>query len=224
MSSHLDLDEQEQLEKVKHFWNSYGNLISWALVVVLLSYSGWNAWQWWQRDQGLKAAGMYEELGRAAGAGDVERAGKISAELKDRYGRTTYAEQGGLRVAQLQFDKGQRDAAIASLSWVADNAREGEYRAIARLRLAALLSEQGKHDEALALLAKDMPPDFTALVADRRGDVLLAQGKTAEAVTAYQQAWRAMDPALDYRRLIDAKLTTLGAAPAQDGAASEAAR
>jgi predicted negative regulator of RcsB-dependent stress response len=56
--------------------------------------------------------------------------------------------------------------------------------------------------------------------------VLAAQGKKAEAVAAYQTAWKLMDPAVDYRRLIDAKLTALGAAPEAPAApaAAEAAR
>ena len=48
---------------------------------------------------------------------------------------------------------------------------------------------------------------------DRRGDVLLAQGKKDDAKTAYMKAWQAMDPKVDYRRLIEAKLTALGASP-----------
>ena len=66
-----------------------------------------------------------------------------------------------------------------------------------------------------------------ALVADRRGDVLMAQGKQDAARTAWQTAWKAMDDKLDYRRLIDAKLTAAGAAPdvpAGATAASGAAR
>ena len=57
-------------------------------------------------------------------------------------------------------------------------------------------------------------------MADRRGDVLLAQGKAAEARAAYQVAWKAMDDKLEYRRLIDAKLTALGAAPQAASAVS----
>ena len=35
MAAHLDLEEQEQLDELKHFWKTYGNLITWALIVVL---------------------------------------------------------------------------------------------------------------------------------------------------------------------------------------------
>ena len=49
--------------------------------------------------------------------------------------------------------------------------------------------------------------------------MLLAQGKKDEARAAYQSAWKTMDPSVEYRRLIDAKLTALGAAPEPIGAA-----
>ena len=40
MASHLDLEEQEQLDRLKHFWSKYGNLISGALIVVFGSIEG----------------------------------------------------------------------------------------------------------------------------------------------------------------------------------------
>ncbi|HEY2188784.1 MAG TPA: tetratricopeptide repeat protein, partial [Caldimonas sp.] len=52
----------------------------------------------------------------------------------------------------------------------------------------------------------------------RRGDVLLAQGKSSEAQAAYLKAWTAMDPKIDYRRLIEAKLNLLGVQPAASAA------
>jgi len=60
-------------------------------------------------------------------------------------------------------------------------------------------------------------------VADRRGDVLLAQGKKDDARKAFEAAYKAMDEKVEYRRLIDAKLTALGAAPAAAGSAASAA-
>ena len=39
MATHLDLEEQEQLDQLKHFWKRWGNLISWALIVVLGAYA-----------------------------------------------------------------------------------------------------------------------------------------------------------------------------------------
>lgn len=219
MATHLDLEEQEQLAQLKHFWSQYGNLITWLLILVLGAFAAWNGWQWWQREQSAKAGALYDALDRAAQAKDAALAARAFADLKDRYGGTAYAEQGGLLAAKVEFEQGKVDEARASLAWVADNAREAEYRTIARLRLAALLLGQKQYDEALKQLELADAKSFAALVADRRGDVLAAQGKKDDARAAYRQAFAAMDPSVAYRRLIDAKLVALGAAPAASGAA-----
>jgi predicted negative regulator of RcsB-dependent stress response len=157
---------------------------------------------------------MFDQIELAVQGGDAQRAGQVFGDLKERYPRTVFAAQAGLLAARVQFDRGQSDAAKASLTWVADNASEDEYRTVARLRLAGLLLQAKDFDGALKQLDLAKAPTFEALVADRRGDVLLAQGKPSEARNAYQAAWKAMDEKIEYRRLIDAKLTALGAPPA----------
>ncbi len=220
MATPLDLQEQEQLESLKAFWKQYGNLITWALIAALAVYGGLNTWRWWQRDQAAKAGALYEQLERAAQAGDAQRAGQVLADLKERYPRTAFAEQGAALAARVQFDRGQLDAATASLNWLAENASEDEYRTVARLRLAALLLQAKDYDAALKQLDSATAPTFAALVADRRGDVLLAQGKPDQARAAYEAAWKGMDDKLEYRRLIDAKLTALAAPPQAAGTGS----
>ena len=216
MATHLDLEEQEQLDQLKAFWNQYGNLITWLLIAALTAYAGWNGWNYWQREQATKAAAIFEELDKAVQAADVARAAGIFADIKERYPNTVIAHQAGFLTAKLQADKGQADPAIATLQWVAGQSSEAEYQTIARLRVAGLLLDQKKYDEAIKQLDAAGAKDFEALVADRRGDVLLAQGKTEEAKAAFQRAWKSMDAKVSYRRLIDAKLTAMGAAPAED--------
>jgi predicted negative regulator of RcsB-dependent stress response len=214
MANTLDLQEQEQLDDLKAFWKRYGNLITWVITAALLAFASWNAWGWYQRDQAAKAGAMFEELDKAASAGDAERAGRIFNDMKERFPGTTLTQQGGLLAAKLQYDKGQADAAQASLGWVADKAGEDEYRSIARLRLAGVQLDAKQYDAALKTLDAVSAKEFAALAADRRGDVLLAQGKKDDARVAYQAAYKAMDAKIDYRRLVEAKLTALGAAPA----------
>jgi len=213
MATNLNLQDQEQLEELKHFWNQYGNLITWVLILALGGFAAWNGWNWYQRDRAVKASVMYDELDAAAQAGDADKAARVFADMKERYASTAFAEQAGLLNAKVQADKGQADAAKASLEWVAANAVEAEYKVIAQLRLAGLLLDQKKQDEALKALPTDAPKEFAALVADRRGDILASQGKSDEAKAAYRQAWDAMPAEVDYRRLIEAKLAALGAAP-----------
>ena len=212
MATHLDLEEQEQLDQLKAFWKQYGNLITWLLILALAGFAGWTAWHNWKRDQAVKAGALYEELDKAAQAGDVDKTARVFADMKERFPGTGYTQQAALLAAKLQFDKGQADAARASLAWASDNATETEYRALARLRLAGLLLDDKKYDEALKQLDGVTAKEFAGLVADRRGDVLLAQGKKDEAKAAYVQAWKALDESLEYRRVVEAKLVVLGAA------------
>ena len=62
MATPLDLQEQEQLDAIKSFWKQYGNLITWTLILVLGAFAAWNGWNWYQRDQGIKAGAMFDEL------------------------------------------------------------------------------------------------------------------------------------------------------------------
>ncbi|MBU6259762.1 MAG: tetratricopeptide repeat protein [Burkholderiales bacterium] len=222
MATQLDLQEQEQLDALKAFWKQQGNLITWVLILVLGAFAAWNGWQYWQRKQATQAGAIFEALDRAAGGGELDKAEHIFGDLKDRYPGTAWAEQGGLLTAKLESAQGRADAAQATLSWVAEHATEDEYRTIARLRLAAMQADAKHYDAALATLDAAKPLTFGALIADRRGDILLAQGKKEAARAAYQEAWKGMDAKVEYRRLIDAKLTALGAAPDAAPAASAA--
>lgn len=213
MASALDLQEQEQLDQLKAFWAKWGNPITWVATLVLLAFAGYNGWNWWQREQGLKASAMADQLERAAAAGDAQAVAGRFADLKASYERTVYAQQGALLAAKVLYEKGQTDAAKAALVWAAENGADEDIQAIARLRLAGILLDGKQYDDALKTLDAMKPQAFAALADDRRGDVLLAQGKTDAAKAAYLAAWKAMDEHIEYRRVIDAKLTALGAAP-----------
>ena len=213
MAKHLDLEEQEQLDEIKHFWKQYGNLITWALIVVLGAFAAWNGYQYWQRSQAAQASVMFDEVERAVQSGDATRIDRALADMKERFASTAYAQQAGLLAAKAHYDKGNADAARAALAWVADKASDPGYQAIARLRLAGLLLDKKSYDEALQQLSVAFPKNFEGLVADRRGDILMAQGKKPEAKAEYEKAWKAFDERTEYRRLVEVKLNALGVDP-----------
>jgi len=210
MASHLDLEEQEQLDQIKHFWKRYGNAITWLLILVLGAFAAFNGWQYWQRKQGAEAAVMYDQIEAAAQAGDLARLDRALADIKERYGSTTYAHQSALLAARIYYEKSKTDSAKASLGWVVEKAGDEGLHAVARLRLAGIALEAKAYDEALAQLGAKMPPSFVALADDRRGDVFMAQGKAEEAKAQYRKAYAAMDERSEYRQLIEVKLNALG--------------
>lgn len=213
MATHLDLEEQEQLDQLKDFWKQYGSLITWVLILGLGALAAWRGWEYWQADRAVKASALYEELDRAAQSAEVERVTTLFADMRQRYPKVTYTEQGALLAARAQFGAGKLDAAVATLSWLAESGASRDYRSIARLRLAGLLIDLKKYDDALKWLSTDIAPEFAGLAADRRADVLMLQGKRSEAIAAYQEAWRTLDATLDYRRVVQTKLEVLGVPP-----------
>jgi predicted negative regulator of RcsB-dependent stress response len=217
MAKHLDLEEQEQLDELKHFWKQYGDLITWVLIAVFGAIAAWNGYQYWQRKQAVQASSMYDEVERAVKAGDSARLDRSLADMKDRFGSTVYAEQAGLMVGKAQYEKGNVDAAKAALTWVAAHAADEGYKAIAKLRLSGLLLETKAYDEAMKLVAGTFPDDFAPLAADRRGDILMAQDKKTEAKAEYEKAYKGLDERAEYRRMVEVKLNALGIDPAAAG-------
>ena len=69
----------------------------------------------------------------------------------ESYPRTLYASMGALTLARYYFERNDLKAAQAQLEWVADKAPSGEFRDIARLRLAAIVGGKARRGYAVAL-------------------------------------------------------------------------
>ncbi len=213
MAQPLDLEEQEQLDQLKHFWKEHGNWISWVLIAIFASIAAWNAFQYWQRNQAVQAAGLFDEADRAARDGDLPRLEQAMADMKSKYSGTTFALQTGLLAARAFAEKGKGEEAKAALAWVAEHASDEGYQAIARLRLAAVLADAKSYDEALKQLDGVTQKDFLALAADRRGDIHAMRGDPAKAKEAYQLAYAGLLDSPEYRRLVEVKLNAMGVLP-----------
>lgn len=213
MAKSLDLEEQEQLDQIKHFWKRYGNLITWGLTVVFASIAAWNGWNYWQHQQAQSASVLLDEIERAVVAKDASRTDRALSDLQSQYGGTAIAHQGALLAAQGLWDSGDKDKAKTALEWAANKDKDQGLQAIARLRLAGLALDAGSPDEAARWLAGPFAPEFDGLVADRLGDMHRLAGRTSEAKQAYLKAHALLDAQTDYRRLVEVKLNALGAEP-----------
>lgn len=213
-----DLEEQEQIDELKTWWKMHGNLVTAVVVAVSLVVVAWQGWNWWQRKQSADASILYSAMQQAVGMKDAKRSRDLAGELIDKYSSTAYAGMAAMLSAKAQDDGGDAKTARAQLIWAAENAKEEALRDLARLRLAATLLDDKAYDDALKQLAAEPASSFAPRYAELRGDVFAAQGKKAEARTAYALALTKLDVLQkgdaarhgSYRDILQAKLESLG--------------
>ena len=204
-------DEQESLESVKAWWAKWGNTTTWVVLVALVIGAGYNGWNFWQRRQAAEASVLYDHLQQAVNANDQALVTRVATDMEDKFGGTGYAQMSALAAAKSLYMAGNTAGAKAQLQWAIDHAKDNEYKQIAKLRLALVLLDEKNYDAGLKLLA-DQPLDaFKGVIADRRGDLLAAQGKRDDARSAYQVALAALpENDTSARQLIQFKLDALG--------------
>ena len=207
-----DLEEQEQIDEIKAWWKQYRALVILVVAAAAITAGGIQGWHYYQNKQGLEAGELYGQLQAAVGGNEAKKVQAIAAVIADKYARTGYAAYAALAAAKAAFDSGEPAVAKERLQWVVENGRDEPTRDIARLRLAAVLLDQKQYDDALKLVDTQHADAFSALYADLKGDLLVAQNKLPEARAAYQLALDKSEARSAYRALIQVKLDALGTA------------
>lgn len=210
--AHYDLEEQEQIDTLKTWWKMYGNLVTGLVTALALAGIGWQGWNWYQRNQAAQASAIYGVLEQAVVEHDAQKIKAAAGELSEKFGGTTYASLAALVAARQSFDAGDLKTAKAQLAWAVAHGKD-EVRDLAHLRLAAVQLDEKAYDEALKLLEASHAPAFDARFLELKGDVLIAQGKAAEAKAAYKAALeKATEKAGPTLELLQQKLDSLGGA------------
>ena len=203
-----DLTDDEQLERVKRavadnwVWVAGGIVLGAALIFGYRYYDGY------RDDRALRAAAQFDDMTAALEHNDAARSRQIAAGLIQDFPTSPYADQAQLVLARLAIDAGNLAAANAPLTQVMNNSKDGELKRIARLRLARVLTGEGKPDDALMTLGPDAsgaatpgvansgltrpgvarPDAFTALYHEVRGDAYYAKKDYKNAGAEYMAA------------------------------------
>lgn len=197
------LDEHEQGERVRNWLKNNGAVLVGGVALGLAVIFGW---QWWQKHQAQQADQANQDYHVLLESLDGKDLKKAQAGLSRLEGDSAYPDLAALQLAAAQVEAGQAEAAIATLRGIQ---AEPALKPLVDLRLARLLTESGKPDEALKVLGES--GDSATLEA--RGDALLAAGKRDQARDAYLKALTGMDVAAPQRRLVELKLTDAGGTP-----------
>lgn len=202
--------EQEELEKIKAWWKNYGGALILGVVLGLGLLFGNKYWNQYQESQREAASDIYVDMLQQVREGRTEPARANATRLMQDYDSTPYAGMAALMLARLSFDAGDLAATRTHLQWAVDHARDPAAKHAARLRLGRVLLEAGEYPAALALTEVSRQAGFEAEYTELRGDVLVAQGKHAEARDAYGIALKQMSADSPHRRAVRMKLDDLG--------------
>ncbi len=205
-----DLEEQEKVDALKAWWKDNGRWVWAAVLALAVGYAGYQGWHYYQRNQAAKAGVLFEAVRMAAQQGDAVKTLQAAKALQEAQPDSALATRGALIAAAVNHAKGDNVATQAELVWIIGHTKEAALADLARLRQAGLLADDKKYDEALTLLEANREPDFAALTADLRGDILLALKRPDQAREAYKIAAE-KSPADDVlHQLAQSKLEALG--------------
>jgi predicted negative regulator of RcsB-dependent stress response len=205
-----NLEEQEQIDALKAWWNKWGNLLLTVVTTVMLAIVAFRAWGWYQTNEASKAAAVYEAFKEHVTKKDLVKAKETSGQLFEKHSATAYGQMAALQMAKLYVDEKDPKSAKTVLEWASTKAKDVEFQHSARLRLAGILLDEKAYEEGLKLLSATPDEHYLALYADRRGDLLFASGKPAEAKTAYKQALDKLEDRSPLKETVKLKYDALG--------------
>ena len=179
--------EDQQVERIKEFWNEHGKGIIAGLVIGFAIFYGWRYYDAKVMAEKEALSEQFETV-MTAMASDAETATTDAQAFLQANSGNTYAHLAALELARKAVDAGDLATAVSALQSVRDNAK-GALKAVADVRQARVLNAQGQYDSALAAISTtDATAGFKAAVLELRGDILLAKGDNAGARAAYQAA------------------------------------
>lgn len=206
---HLNLEEQEQLAKIKGFWEQYGRFILLVTILVLVIVCGWAGWQFWQNRQAADVSNLFDEFSQAVTSRDAAKAKEVITDIQSKYAKATPTAVVSLIGANFLIEMNDLGAAKEILSWVAEKGGDEGYKALASLRLADVLTNEKDYDRALEVLSFKFPQEFAGLAEDRKGNVYYAQGKLDDAKASFINAFQALS-GQSYQENVADKLVILG--------------
>ena len=199
--------DEELKSQIKLWFKDYGKFLLTAILLGVLLVGGWNIWQRYQTERIVKATALYEKLmdkyispeyqgtrntGKMADLTEnsLKEIKAITHQLKTDYSFTHYSFFAAMLLAKQYSQQSDYQQAAAELQWTLNHSEDSALNALVRLRLAEILWQQQKTDEARNLLSQEVPLTFAALYQELLGDIALSTDNQKAARLAYQNALR----------------------------------
>ncbi|MEZ5558313.1 MAG: tetratricopeptide repeat protein [Pseudomonadales bacterium] len=178
------LTDEEQVARLRAWWERYGTMVAVAVVVVVAAIVGWRWYESSVAEKVARGSELYEQFLAADGDARASLLGLIESEASG----TAYVSFARLHLARALVDDGNLEAAEDQLRKALAAAPERELADLIRLRLARVLIGRDRQDDALAVLTEIRAPGFRPQAAELKGDIHMARNERALAHEAYAAA------------------------------------
>lgn len=205
-----NLEDQDNIDGVKTWWDKFGTALTILLTALLVTIGGTQAWKYYQQQQAQQAADLYNLLQQVRLSNEPAKINDAAHLLTEGFPSSGYAPRAAFIAAQADVEAGNNKRAMQNLQWIIDNAKETALHDVARLRIAGILLDEEKYDEALRILNTQHGETFAGLYSDRKGDILVASKKISEARLSYQAAIDKLSKSNNYYNIVQMKLDALG--------------
>ena len=213
-----DLEEQERIDALKDWWKSWGVWIYAAVSAFLIGVLAMQGWRYYQKSQGEQAEVLFKSVQKTAQEGvaakETRKLSEAASAIAEKFPNAFYASEAQLMAAKASFEASDFTTAKKHLQWVVDKG-PAVHSNVAKVRLASVLLEENKFEEALKMLDQVKDDAFVSMAADLRGDVLIGQGRRDEARAAYQIAVEKAGDRSPMKALSQAKLDGVGGSTAK---------
>lgn len=178
--------EEQQVEAIKSWWQENGKSIIAGVVIGFVGLFGWRYYNDYTRQQSEAAAAEYQQVMQNLSEQNEKAFDAVSQFIKSH--KNTYGDLASLQLAAEAVKANKQELAAEQLRYVVEQGSEEEFKPVAAIRLARLLIATDKPADALKVLDSVTAEQYKAVVAEIRGDALLASSQPDKAREAYTMA------------------------------------
>lgn len=206
----FDATQNQEIATIVGFFKKYKGIMIGLLLFFLVTLVGTNFYYNRRYNSAARASNIFQEMVYAELSQDAQSAVAKGSQLMSEHKNSPYAQFAGLLMAKIAVAEGDLNKAAEKLRWVATLKKDKDIAGhLATVRLAAVLQQQGKLEEALALVSQDPDKAYLALYAQARGDIYVAMGNVEAAKNAYKLAHQSLPQGMQ-SPLLQMKMLDLG--------------
>ena len=205
----VDIDDNEQNEKLRDIWINYKNFILIGLGLLLAVYFGFTFLANQETKRNEIASQLYQEI-LIEKIENLKNIQLKTNSLKKDHLDTPYAGRASLHLGQLLAKSNKYEESINELKWASDKAKEVSIQSLARYTLALTYIATKDYKNAKIAAESIASKGFNALKMDLMGDIYLLEGNVDKAKEAFTTALKFYKDKNELAQVIQTKIDALG--------------